>query len=331
VEVFLTGGTGFIGRRLARRLLDRGWSVTALVRRPASAEARELTALGARLVQGDVTDPASMREPMRGADIVVHNAAWYETGLTEAAREQMWAINVGGTRDTLGLAVALGVPRIVYTSTVLAFGDTGGALADESFRRRSRPATLYEESKTEAHQLAMALLARGAPLIIVCPSSVVGPGDHSLWGHLQRLWVRGLLPPVAWGRDCYQTITHVDDIAEGIALAAERGRAGEIYHLAGEARTIREIVATWAQHPGGQRVRLWMPRPLAQALARPMGALLRAIGQYPFFSSENVAAGYTHMRYSGAKAERELGARFRGQDQVWAETLAAERAALRRA
>ncbi|GAB4432895.1 MAG: NAD-dependent epimerase/dehydratase family protein [Chloroflexi bacterium OHK40] len=328
MKLLLTGGTGFIGRRLTERLLARGWHVTALVRRPESAEARGLAALGATLAVGSVTERDSMLAAMRDVHMVVHNAGWYELGLTAEAREQMRQINVEGTRNTLGLAVALAVPRIVYTSSVVAFGDTGGVLADERFVRRAPPASYYERTKAEAHAIATGLAERGAPIITVCPSQVIGPGDHSAWGELQRLYVRGLFPGVAWGADYYHAHTHVDDVAEGIALACERGRPGETYILAGENRTVREIMAIWARHPGGQRVRLWLPAPAARLMAAPTEVLLRAIGQTAFISREAVTALCTHLRFSGAKAEQELGARFRGQEQLWAETLAAERAAI---
>jgi dihydroflavonol-4-reductase len=331
MRVLLTGGTGFIGRPLTARLLARGWSVTALVRRPDGTEARQLAAMGATLAQGDVTDQASMLEPMREAELLVHNAGWYELGVSAAARAQMQRINVEGTRATLGLSVALGVPRVVYTSTLAAFGDTGGAQADESFVRQAPPASFYEASKTMAHAIAEGLARRGAPIITVCPSPVIGPGDHSAWGELQRLWVRGLFPGVGWGRDYVHAYTYVDDIAEGIALAAERGRLGETYLLAGETRTVKETFDVWAQHPGGQRVRLWLPKPAALAMNTPAEFALRALGKTAFISRESVTAICTHLRFSGAKAVRELGWQFRPHAQLWSETLAAERAALRAA
>jgi dihydroflavonol-4-reductase len=329
MRVFLTGGTGFIGRPLTARLRARAWEVTALVRRPESDEARELAALGVSLARGNVTDHASMAEPMRGADIVIHNAGWYEIGLSASAREQMRQINVEGTRATLGLAVALGVPRIVYTSTLAAFGDTGGMLADETFVRRAPYASYYEQSKSEAHDIAMQLAARGAPIITACPSQVIGPGDHSAWGELQRLWVRNLFPGVAWGRDYRHVHTYVDDIAEGIALAAERGRTGETYLLAGESLTVGEIFELWQRSPGGLAPRIWLPAKVAATVNTPAEWLLRALGKSAFISRESVTALCVHLHFSGVKAVRELGWRFRPQAQLWAETLAAERAALR--
>ncbi|MFZ1946536.1 MAG: SDR family NAD(P)-dependent oxidoreductase, partial [bacterium] len=92
MRVFLTGGTGFIGQALTKRLLARGWQVVALARKPESAQARTLAKMGAQCATGDVTDRESMRSPMKGADIVVHNAGHYEFGVTKTGAERMQAV-----------------------------------------------------------------------------------------------------------------------------------------------------------------------------------------------------------------------------------------------
>src|SRR3970282_1470973 len=102
MKVFLTGGTGFIGQPLTQSLMARGWNVVALVRNSSSPPARALTKMGARCVAGDVTDRESMRAAMTGADIVVHNAGWYEFGVQGNARKLMRAVNVTGTDNVLG-------------------------------------------------------------------------------------------------------------------------------------------------------------------------------------------------------------------------------------
>jgi dihydroflavonol-4-reductase len=135
MKIFLTGGTGFIGKSLIRTLVQRGWKVISLVRNPNGAEAKAIQALGTQLVRGDVTDRESMRETMKGVDVVIHNAGWYKFGITKQDHDTMRAINVHGTENTLGLAIELGVSKVVYTSTILAFGQTGDLVADESFQR----------------------------------------------------------------------------------------------------------------------------------------------------------------------------------------------------
>jgi UDP-glucose 4-epimerase len=155
MKVFLTGGTGFIGQPLTKTLLMRGWSVTALVRKPNSPQAQGLGKIGAQLSTGDVTERESMRTAMNGAEIVVHNARHYEYGVDQAGKQRMHAINVTGTDNVLGLAHEIGIPRIVYVSTVQAFGETGPQPRDETFKRRAPCRTTYEQSKTDAHEIAL--------------------------------------------------------------------------------------------------------------------------------------------------------------------------------
>jgi dihydroflavonol-4-reductase len=331
VKLFLTGGTGFIGRRLTRRLLERGWAVTALVRRPASAEAQQLAAMGARLAQGDVTDRESMRGPMGGAEVVVHNAGWYELGLSAEAGRRMQAINVDGTANTLGLAAELGVPRIVHISSVVATGDTGDIVADESFRRRAPAATVYELTKAQAHAVAERHQRRGDPVIIASPAAVLGPGDHSPWGYAARLWVRGIFPPLFWSPESRYSFIYLDDVAEGIALAAEQGRPGAAYILSAGSLSIREILGLFERTPGGQRVRLYLPPALAAPLMEATAApLLRLAGFPAFISREAVLGSSGNLVYTGALAERELGLRYSPPEQAWLRALAAEREALPR-
>src|SRR5262245_41317755 len=116
---FVTGATGFIGGELTKQLIGRGHQVVALGRYPEKATL--LTTLGVEIHAGDITERESLRRPMQGVDGVFHIAAWYKVGVTEPGAE---AINVGGTRNVLEIARDLGVPRIVYTSTVGVFGDT---------------------------------------------------------------------------------------------------------------------------------------------------------------------------------------------------------------
>src|SRR5690606_19045040 len=138
MHIFLTGGTGFIGQALVRALRARGWTVDALVREPAGAPARWLAAQGCRLVRGDVTSPDGLREAMAGADAVIHNAGVYEFGAGVAQRARMQQVNLRGTDHVLGAALAAGVPRTVYVSTVLALGDSGPGPADERRRHGGR-------------------------------------------------------------------------------------------------------------------------------------------------------------------------------------------------
>lgn len=326
MKVFLTGGTGFIGQPLTLALLKRGWDVCALVRRPESREAQALARLGATLVQGDVTDRASLAAPMRGAGVVINNAGWYALGIGgKEAEAQMQAINVDGARHVLETALDAGVPRVVHVSSIVAWGDTGLTVRDETYTRQIPPSSPYERTKTEAHALAETLQKQGAPVMLACPGSVHGPGDHATLGDLIRLYVRGLHPPVGMFAGYGRAVVHVDDCAEGIAAVAEKGGLGESYILSGGNATYREIYAIVNETPGGMRVRAYLPdfmsKPFCWA-AEPVERWLRL----PITFSAEMAQGATsHYFFSGAKAERDLGIRFRDVRRIFLDTLAEER------
>ena len=251
MRVFLTGGTGFIGQALARVIRNRGWQLNALVRRPEGAPALHLASLGATLIAGDVTQRESMRAAMARADLVIHNAGVYEFGADAALRRRMQAANVDGTENTLGLALELGKARSIYVSTALATGSTGVEPRDETFVRQVPCLTAYEQSKTDAHEVALRMRKGGLPLIIVCPNQVVGPNDHSVFGYMLRMYLLYLLPPLACNPDGMLSPVHVQALAEGVALAAEKGRIGENYLLCGESTTLRAAVRVLDAAPRG--------------------------------------------------------------------------------
>ena len=331
MKIFLTGNTGFIGQRLTRALIDRGWEVIALVRKPDSTEARAVQAMGARLTPGDVTDRDSMRKGMQGTDVVIHNAGWYEFGITKKAQDMMRAINVEGTKNALGAAIEQGISKIVYTSTILAYGQTGDTIADETFKRRTTPQTCYEQTKMEAHEFAVEMQKQGAPIVIACPAGVIGPGDHSGLGYLVRMYVRGFLPPVLFAANGWRAHVHVDDCAEAIVRCAEKGVLGESYILSNGNMRHRDMFDLWKKTPGGFKTTLfWMPNAMAMLFNISVEPVERLLGLPIVFCREFALAAFAKWKFSAAKAERDLGMRYRSVEQAWLDTLAAERAAAQR-
>lgn len=330
MRVLISGGTGFIGRPLARGALRRDWDVAILTRRPDSPEARELGALGARLVVGDITDRASLRAAFEVThpELFFHNAGWYELGIPARARRRMWSVNVEGTENALSLAAETAVGRVVYTSSTTALGDTGGIVADESFERRAPPLSYYEETKAGAHAIALRHQRAGEPVVIVCPAQAIAPGDHSPFGRLARLFVRRRLPPLTWAPEGAFTFAHVEDVGAAAVLAGEKGRPGETYFIAGSVITNRDLMRIWGEATGLRPPFVWLPRGMAMAQGALAAPLLRAFGQSAFLSAEAVRSSYVSFRYSSEKAVRELGATFRSAEVTWTETLQEE---LRRA
>lgn len=300
MRAFITGATGFLGSYIACTLLARGWEVSALVR---TMDKMRALPKGVRGVPGNIVQRESLRSAMAGADVVFHAAALYEIGVTDAA--QMRQINVEGTRNVLELAFELGVPKIVYTSTVAVYGPTHGRLVDETYRANGAHfASEYERTKYAAHyQVARPLQDRGAPLVIVCPGQIYGPGDTSQFGAAVRLYTRGLLP-VMIGGETALTWAHAQDVADGHWLAYEKGRVGETYILAGPPHTFREFFEMCERVSGLRAPLVWLPGEWAAAMARA----LRPLGLAGVLSAEMMqsVADITYLAKAD-KAKRELG------------------------
>lgn len=307
MKAFVTGGTGFIGRQVIRQLVRRGYQVHALARSDRGATL--LRDIGATVFPGDITDRESMREGMRGCDIVFHIAAVYE--FSPAALAQAEVVNVGGTRNVLELAVELEIPKIIYTSTLAVFGDTQGELPDETYYTEGPFPTEYDRTKWKAHyEVAVPLIEQGAPIIIVMPGAVYGPGDTSWLANLMRLFYRGLLPALP-GPESVLTYAHVEDIAEGHILAAEKGRVGESYILAGPAVPLGEMVEFWSQLTGKPGPSFRVPARVARGLAPVAGRVQPVLSLPDMFSGAII--GTLGATYAGRsdKARAELGWRPR--------------------
>jgi nucleoside-diphosphate-sugar epimerase len=324
MKVFLTGGTGFIGQPLTKALLTYGWQVVALVRKPGSPATQTLVSMGAHCVRGDITDQESLRAGMTGADIVIHNAGQYEFGLDDVGRKRMHSVNVIGTDNVLGLAAELAIPRTVYISTVQAFGETGPQPRTENFTRQTACRTTYEQSKTEAHEIACQYQKRGLHLIIVCPHQVIGPNEHSAFGYFLRLYINRLLPPLGWAPNSILCCVDVNDLAAGIALATKVDHPGEIYIFCGEPQSFREILTCWGQKPGGSRPVVWLPAKLAAWLFALLEPLHRLLGLPAFISRETVTAGSINWYFSSDKAQRELGWTHHSAEAMWFSTIDGE-------
>jgi dihydroflavonol-4-reductase len=273
MKAFITGGTGFVGGRVVQKLLERGDRVSALARSP--KDIVDFQTRGIIPVPGDITNIESMRNAMRGSDVVFHIAGWYQFG--PRSRGVAEKVNVDGTRNVLGLAHELGIPKIVYTSTVGIYGDTHGQLINENTPIPTGPFNSeFERTKWLAHvQVALPLIARGAPIVIVLPGGIYGPGDSSMVGDLMRRYYLRQIP-VFSAPDFGLTFAHVDDIAEGHILAAEKGKAGESYILAGPAIYLRDMLRVWASilH---RREPAWM---IPTVLLKPFAPVVEALEPY---------------------------------------------------
>jgi dihydroflavonol-4-reductase len=275
MRVFVTGATGFLGSRLAKKLRERGDDVVCLVRTP--SKAAELDGIGCELIEGDLTDVASIRRGIDGCDAVFHLAADYRVGVRPQAHPKMHDTNVGGTTRVLDAAIELGVKKIVYVSTIAAFGNTRGQVVDETYRHPGESFTSqYERTKYEAHKVAEDRIAKGAPIVIVQPGGIYGPGDHSAIGGIIEQAASGKLPAVSFPK-MGMNMVHVDDVVEGVLAAHDRGRPGESYVLGGQITTMREIVDAAANVAGRKPPRITVPSWLIKAMVPAAPVVTKAM------------------------------------------------------
>ena len=323
MRVFLTGGTGFIGGHVAHRLRERGDDVRALVR--STAKGAGLEALGCELVVGDLGDDAAIASGLEGADAAIHGAAVYEVGIPESEHRAMYEANVLGTERVLRAALAAKTPKVVYVSTVAAFGNTHGEVVDESYEHPGREFTsYYEQTKYEAHRIAKRLIAdEGLPCVIVQPGGVYGPGDHSAIGTQIHQFLDGKMPMIAFP-DLGMNMVHVDDVADGILLALDRGTAGESYVLGGEITTMRQLISTVGRVADRKPPKRAMPTALLK-LMTPAGPLVgKVMGQPPNLRELISSADGVTFWAKQDKAVAELGYSPRGLEEGLRETLIAE-------
>lgn len=319
MRIFMTGATGFIGGRLAARLLADGHQLDLLVRTPKKAAALEEA--GASLVKGDITEPESFREVIGEADAVIHAAAIYEIGPVD--RDFMRRVNVEGTRNVLEACRDAGVSTTVYVSTIAAKGDTQGEVGDETFEHKGNFCTWYEWTKWKAHQVAVQLREAGLPLRIAMPGAVYGPGDHSAVGQYIHDFVDRKLP-ARIGEDTINSFVYIDDVVDGLVRVLERGEDGEDYLLAGIPYSFRELNATLQKLTGVRPPGLSFPIWMADLYARGAEAVGRWTGKTPLVTREGVKMmdGIT-FAFSSIKAIEQLGWPPRELEEGLAATLAA--------
>jgi dihydroflavonol-4-reductase len=317
VKAFVTGGTGFIGKHLVRKLRERGDEVVALVRNPAKAGD-----LDAQLVQGDLSSEDAIRQGVTGCDAVFHVAATYKVGIPRSEHEAMYDANVRGTERVLDSAVDAGVSRIVYVSTGNVYGNTRGVAVDETYVRPQPPDFLsyYDETKYLAHQVALDRISKGAPIVIVQPGGVLGPDDPSELGNMIDQARTGKLK-LRMFPDAGFNFIYVEDVANGILLAYDKGRIGESYNLAGEQGTIGGLVDKTAELAGRKPPKITMP-PAMMKLAIPVGPVVGKLMGFPPNLAELIKTsdGVTFWM-TDKKARDELGFAPRDFDTSMRQTL----------
>ncbi len=317
--VLVTGVSGFVGSAVARRLADTGRQVHGLVR--ASSPRTNLTDFPGTLIEGDARDPVAMARAMAGMRNVFHVAADYRIWAPDP--EEIVRNNLTSTRAVMNAALAAGVERVVYTSSVATLKPDPAGPADET-----RPATpeqavgAYKRSKVVAERLVETMVAeRGLPAVIVQPSTPIGPRDvrPTPTGRIVIEAASGRMPAFV---ESGLNLVHVDDVAEGHRLALEKGRVGERYVLGGQDVSLRAMLATIARLTGRKPPTIQIPRAPLFPLAWVNEALARVTRMEPFLTRDGLRMAAHNMYFSSAKAEREFGYRARPYEEALVDAIA---------
>jgi len=301
---FITGATGFIGGHVAGHLLEKGWNVRAL--RRSGSLPPHMEKLDVEWRQGDIRNVDQVRSAMAGCEVVLHVAADYR--LWARNPKEIYETNVTGTVNVLRAALLNRAERVVYTSSVGALGlRADGAPANETTPVNIKDMVgHYKKSKFLAEREAEHFLAQGLPVVMVHPSTPVGPGDHkpTPTGKIIVDFLNGRMPAFL---DTGLNLIHVSDVAEGHLLALERGRIGEKYILGNQDLTLSAIFALLEKVSGVPAPRFRLPYRPILFLGYFFQTVSRITGREPLIPYEGVKMARRFMFFDASKAVRELG------------------------
>ena len=310
-RMLVTGAGGFIGSAVTRALLARGAQVVALLQPGVSSS--NLDGLAVEPVVADLRDAPAVAAAAGGCRMIFHVAAVYRFWAPNAA--DFYDVNVGGSLNVIDAAKAVGVERVVYTSTVGTIGLDGtenGCAADETaWARIGHLFGLYKQSKYVAEHEVLRAGAEGLPVVLVQPTLPLGPFDRAPTptGKTVLDFLNGRVP--GWF-DTALNVVDVDDVATGHLLAAERGAQGRSYVLGGENLELRQILDVLAAGTGLPRATIKVPRQVALVAAYGSDFVEgRLLHREPSIPLEGARMAATRMIFSDARARRELGYRSR--------------------
>jgi dihydroflavonol-4-reductase len=303
-RALVTGATGFVGAAVARTLAAAGFTVRVTAR--AGSDRRNLAGLAAETVALDLADPASFPAALEGCRYLFHVAADYRLWVPDEAA--MRRVNVEGSRELLRAAARAGVERTVYTSSVAALGLTAdGSPADEHTPiLPQHHVGAYKQSKYDAEQAVRILAEDGQDIVIVNPSTPVGPGDvkPTPTGQMILDAARGKMPAYV---DTGLNLVHVDDVAQGHLLALQKGVSGQAYILGAENMMLGDIFRMVAVQSGRRPPLVRLPIAPLVPLAWAMEQVAGYTGKTPLMTRDVLKMARKKMFFSSARARSELG------------------------
>ena len=304
MTALVTGAAGFVGNHVVRLLAERGERIRVLLR--PTSQTTLLEGLAVERVSGDLRDRASLDKALDGVRTVYHVAADYRLWARDP--REIYESNVQGTRNLLEAARRAKVDRFVYTSTVGTVAvPRGGGPPDESIvTSLGEMIGAYKRSKWLAEQEARKAAEAGLPVVIVNPTTPVGPGDAkpTPTGRIIIDFLNGRMPAYV---DTGLNFVPVEDAAAGHLLAAGRGRIGERYILGGENLTLKQALEILSQVSGRPAPRVRVPHILALAAGYADAALSRLMRREPQIPLEGVRMARHSMFVNSERARAELG------------------------
>jgi dihydroflavonol-4-reductase len=300
MKVLVTGGTGYLGRAIAKALGDRGHDVAIFARHATGS------GLTGRLIDGDIRDARGVRDAIRDVDAVCHTAALVSLWRPQA--KDFDDVNVEGLRTVIAACRERRIPRVVYTSSFLALPPAG--------RDAPLAANDYQRTKALAHGVAMRAIDEGAPLIVMMPGVVYGPGprtEGNLVGRLVHDHLRRRLPGVI-GADRIWSYAWIDDVASAHVTALERGTPGSQYVVGGEnapQMRVFEIVRAVT----GRRLPWRIPFALATVIGALEESRARLSGRGPLVTRGAVEIFRHDWTLNSARSEQELSYRITPLDR----------------
>lgn len=305
MRVFVTGGTGFVGKPTVGRLVEDGHEVRCLVRR--TSRTGELEELGCELAYGDVTDKASVLKGMRGCEWVVNLANVYS--FWEQDRSIYRRVNVEGTRNVMEAALEAGVSKVAHVSTLVVWGNTPDAPFTEESPVGTKRFTEYARSKYEGDEVVWGLYRQeGLPVVVLYPGAVLGADDPKATGQYVRDLIERRVPARIF-EDSAFTFVHVEDVAEGIVRALEKdGNLGEKYLVGKHALTMGEVTRMVSEISGVPLPKMRLPGPVVMAGAALMTKVADLSGRPPLsgMSTDQMRNIRESAVFDGSKSEREL-------------------------
>ncbi|MCF4165287.1 NAD-dependent epimerase/dehydratase family protein [Zavarzinia compransoris] len=300
---FVTGATGFVGINLVDELLARDWQVTCLAR--SGSNTHLLGKRDVAIVNGTITDADSLRTAMPArVDAVFHVAG--DTNMWSRNNARQTATNVTGTRNMCDVALEKGARRFVHTSTIAAWGLIDGPIDETTPQRGGQSWINYQKSKYLGEQAVKQAVGRGLDAVIVNPGAIVGAQDSHTWARMFMMIAQDELPGVPPGA---MSFGHVGEVVKAHVAAAEVGRTGENYLLAGTEATMRDFVAEIGKRLGKARLPPVVPLPLLRLVARFYALRAAITGAEPSVTPEIAAMAAKTNPCSSRKAQAELGYR----------------------